>query len=74
MNDNISNARTAAVDFVDKLRTAFKKYTLTTRERAWNGVTSSKGLEEIDKLLRNPDRSLNTIKNLNFKEWLENSV
>lgn len=69
--DSLSNAKNAAVDFADKLRTAFKKYTLTTRERAWNGLSSTKGLAEIDKLLKNPDRSLNTIRNLNFKEWLE---
>ena len=70
----MANEKDAAVDFVDRLRTGFKKYTLTTRERAWNGITSAKGMAEMDKLLKNPNRSLSNIRNLNFKEWLENSV
>jgi len=69
----MSNARDVALDIAKYLQGTFKRTTRNARKVAWRTLSSGKGKEEIDRLLDNPDRSLNTIANLSFKEWLSRS-
>ena len=65
-----STTQDAIVDFMKALRPVFKKYTRHTREKAWDDLTSKRGEKEVQKILANPDRPLNTFKQLAFKEWM----
>jgi glutaredoxin-related protein len=67
----MSNARDVALDIAKYLQGTFKRTTRQARKAAWRTLSTGKGKEEIDRLLDNPDRSLNTISNLNFKEWIK---
>lgn len=68
----------ALVDMADALRKVFLKYSRSTRAEAWEKITSKKGQKEVEKLLVNPGRSLNTIRTLwsesviDFESWLRN--
>lgn len=72
-----SNVKKALQDIADALKGVFSKHTRPTREMAWDRVTSKKGLEEIDKIIRNPSKPINTITKLypehamKFKKWLD---
>jgi len=46
------------------IRDALKEFALPTRERAWDKMTSKKGQREINKLLKNPSRSLANFRTL----------
>lgn len=65
--------KTAIVDIARSLKTVFNRYSKTTRERAWDRITSKKGEKEVGKLLVNPNRDLNTFPQLvtSFREWLK---
>jgi hypothetical protein len=49
-----SNKTKAMTTVVDALREAFGKFDLPTRKKVWEELTSSKGKELVDKLVRNP--------------------
>lgn len=67
-----TNPREAVSDMASALQGVFKKYSRTARRRAWDDLTSGTGKTEIEKILTNPNRSLNAFKKLQFAEWLEN--
>gem|GEM_PF-4128742 len=47
-----------------------------TRKKAWKAITSEKGKKEINKIIVNPNRQIDSllIKNFSFKEWLSKTV
>ena len=69
----MSNARDVANDIAKYLQGTFKRTTLAARKTAWRTLSTGRGKEEIDKLAIHPERSLNAISNLSFKEWLSRS-
>jgi len=73
-----TNIKDAIVDIAKGLESVFKKYTKNTREKAWKEITSKDGEKEINKILRDPTRPINTFQklakkneNVNFKDWLK---
>lgn len=71
-----SNLKDAIVDIAKSLETVFKKYTRSTRNKAWERITSKKGETEVKKILLDPRRQVNTFQKLandSFSEWLERS-
>lgn len=67
----MASARETIVDIAKALSDVFEKHTRSNRRKAWHSLTSEKGHKEVDKLIVNPKRSINTFKQLTFKEWLE---
>lgn len=51
---NISSKPKAVVAMVDALKSVFNDYDLASRRKAWEAITSSKGKEEMNTLIRNP--------------------
>lgn len=50
----------------------FKKYDRVARKRAWDAVISSRGKEQISKIMNSPSYQLTGLAKLaSFKEWLE---
>lgn len=49
-----SNKVKAMTTVVHALRQAFDKFDLPTRKKVWGELTSAKGKELVDKLVRNP--------------------
>jgi hypothetical protein len=70
-NRQNTNAMRAIVDMAQALAGTFKKYSISTRQKAWKSLSSSKGDKEVAKLIRNPNRSINTFQRLAFKEWVD---
>lgn len=68
-----ANTMQAIMDMAHALSNSFKKYSLNTRQKAWKSLSSAKGDKEVAKLIRNPNRPINTFRQLAFREWLENS-
>lgn len=76
--DKKTNTKDAIVDIAKSLETVFKKYTKSTRERAWEKITSKDGEKEIKKILNDPNRPINTFQKLanqkdesrKFSNWL----
>jgi len=78
MKDKINNTslKDAVVDIAKALESVFKKYSRSTREKAWERVTGREGEKEIKKILVDPHRQVNTFqklanKNESFSVWLE---
>ena len=72
MSDKKNNLRDAIMDLARGIGTVFKKYTRSTREKAWSRITSRAGEKEIDKIMLNPNRQLDIFRKLvNQKEGLE---
>jgi hypothetical protein len=61
---NTTNKIHAVMDIAERIQSVFKKYTLNTRKDAWKKLNTPKAKELFEKLLINPDRSLNTFRNL----------
>jgi ribosomal protein L17 len=61
---NTTNKIHAVMDIAEKIQSVFKKYTLNTRKDAWKKLNTPKAKELFEKLLINPDRSLNTFRNI----------
>lgn len=61
---NTTNKIHAVMDIVEKIQSVFKKYTLNTRKDAWKKLNTAKAKDLFEKLLVNPDRSLNTFRNI----------
>lgn len=80
---NQTNLKDAIVDIAKGLESVFKKYSRATRKKAWDKITSKKGEKEIEKILVDPNRQVNTFqklanesvdqkeKILKFSEWIE---
>ena len=66
-----TNLQKAILDIASNLKKSFTKYSRNTRDKAWKRITSAEGEREIDKILLNPERQLNTFQKLAFKEWME---
>jgi hypothetical protein len=66
-----TNLQKAILDIASNLKKSFAKYSRSTRDKAWKRITSADGEREIDKILLNPERQLNTFQKLAFKEWME---
>lgn len=49
-----SNKVKAMTSIIDGLREKFAKFDLPTRKKVWEELTSAKGKELVDKLVRNP--------------------
>jgi hypothetical protein len=79
MNKNDTNIKNAIVDIAKSLETVFKKYSKSTREKAWDKITSKDGEKEIKKIIVDPNRPINTFQKLatqkdescKFSKWLE---
>lgn len=74
--NNQTNLKNAVVDLAKSLETVFKKYSRSTREKAWDKLTSAEGEKEVKKILLDPHRQVNTFqklanKNESFSVWLE---
>lgn len=74
--NNQTNLKNAIVDLAKGIGNVFKKYSRSTRKRAWERLTSKEGEKEVDKILLDPNRQINTFqklanKNESFSEWLE---
>jgi hypothetical protein len=65
-----TNTKKAIIDMASSLAGVFKKYTRSTREKAWKDLTGSEGQHQMKKILQDPSRSLNTFQKLSFREWL----
>jgi len=65
-----TNIQKAIVDIAGNLEKSFRKFSKSTRDKAWDRLTSAEGEKEIKKILQNPNRQLNTFQKLAFKEWL----
>jgi len=61
---NTTNKIHAVMDIAESIQHVFKKYTLNTRKDAWRKLNTPKAKELFEKLLINPDRSLNTFRNI----------
>jgi hypothetical protein len=67
-----TDPRDALQDIFKNLQSTFKKYDRTARRKAWSAVISTRGKDQVDKLLNSPERNLIGLnKLLSFKEWLE---
>jgi hypothetical protein len=66
-----TNIKKAIVDMASSLSGVFKKYARQTREKAWKDLTGSTGQREVQKLLQDPSRPINTFQKLSFREWLD---
>jgi hypothetical protein len=66
-----TNLQKAILDIASNLKKSFTKYSRNTRDKAWKRITSAEGEREINKILLNPERQLNTFQKLAFKEWME---
>jgi hypothetical protein len=58
MADKKTNLKDAIMDLARGIESAFRKYTKSTRERAWEKITSKDGEREIKKILVDPNRQL----------------
>lgn len=54
----------AVMDFAAAIKRIFKNYSKSTREKAWHTITSKKGENEVNKLLREPDRKISSFRTL----------
>lgn len=70
-NKNQTNLKNAIVDLAKALESVFKKYSRSTRDKAWERLTSKKGEAEVKKILVDPKRQINTFQKLAFSEWVD---
>lgn len=71
---NQTNLKNAIVDMAKSLESVFRKYSRSTRKKAWGRITSKMGEKEVDKILIDPHRQVNTFQKLaneSFSSWLE---
>lgn len=66
-----TNVRSAIVDMAKALTVVFKRYSRQSRTKAWKKLTGADGQRQMDKLLQDPSRPVNTFQKLPFKEWVE---
>lgn len=66
-----TNLRSAIYDMANALKDTFKRHTRATRKKAWKKLSGSDGQRQMNKILDDPNRSLNMFAQLAFKEWLQ---
>lgn len=66
-----TNVQQAILDIASNLTKSFKKFSKSTREKAWKRLTSPDGEKQIKKIIIDPSRQLSTFPQLAFKEWME---
>ena len=65
------NPKDAAVDMAAALKAVFKRYTLSSRRRAWKALARPDGSKEVMKLVLHPTKPLTAFRKLSFREWIE---
>ena len=71
---NQTNLKDAIVDLAKGLESVFKNYSRSTRKKAWERLTSRRGEKEVEKILIDPNRQVNTFQKLateSFNDWLK---
>lgn len=58
MADKKTNLKSAIMDLARGIEAVFRKYTKSTREKAWEKITSRDGEREVKKILNDPNRQL----------------
>lgn len=58
MADKKTNLKDAIMDLARGIEIVFRKYTKSTREKAWDKITSKDGEREIKKILLDPNRQV----------------
>lgn len=67
-----TDPRDALSDLFRSIQSTFNKYNRTARKQAWDGLVSTKGRDQINKLLNSPTHQVTGIPSiLRFKEWFE---
>ena len=75
MADKKTNLKDAIMDLARGIESAFKKYTKSTRERAWEKITGKDGEREIRKIIVDPNRQLSPFAKLaNQRESSEHGL
>jgi uncharacterized protein YoxC len=54
----------AVMDIAKNIRDAVKEYTLSTRKAAWKKITSKRGEELVQGILKTPSKSLSPFRTL----------
>ena len=54
----------ALVELASAIKGVFSKYSLNTRKIIWKKITSDKGMEEVDKIIRTPSRNVSRFRSL----------
>lgn len=68
MADKKTNLRDAIMDLARGIESVFRKYTRSTREKAWGKIVGKDGEREIRKIMIDPTRQLSTFGKLVTKE------
>jgi hypothetical protein len=58
MADKKTNLKDAIMDLARSLESVFRKYTKSTREKAWDRITGKEGQREVQKIIVDPNRQL----------------
>lgn len=69
-----TNLKDAIVDLAKGMEVVFRKYSKSTRTKAWERLTGKRGEEEVRKILVDPHRQVNTFQKLaneSFSSWLQ---
>lgn len=69
-----TNLKDAIVDLARGLESVFRKYSRSTRTKAWERITGKRGEQEVKKILLDPRRQVNTFQKLaneSFSEWVK---
>jgi hypothetical protein len=53
------------------LQGVFKQYTRHARKEGFRDLISKKGIDNLEKMVVNPNRPLSAFRQLSFREWLE---
>lgn len=64
MADKKTNLKDAIMDLARGIESVFRKYSRSTREKAWDKITSKDGEREIKKIMVDPTRQLSTFAKL----------
>ena len=71
----VSDSRPAVKELISAIRGVFSKYTHEAREKAWRGIQSTDGKNDINKLIRNPKVPITgTYRLIGFKEWFNQTL
>jgi hypothetical protein len=67
-NNQQNDTRDALKDIFYSLKDVFKKYSRSSRKKAWNKTTTPSGKDIIEKMINNPSIPLRGLDRLIFKE------
>lgn len=66
-----NDTRDALKDMVLDLKSTFKKYNRSTRRQAWDALLSRHGVDQVEKLINNPNQPVIGIPRMRFRDWME---